>query len=458
MKKLIKRFWGVGLLIIILSSLFVAAVPVAAAATPNIWASQNNPGGPYFQLNAGSDVADIAVQGSGAVTYVVTGTDQWVYKSTNAGITWVITNATALGIMPTLVAVAPDDPTRVAVADATGDVMVSVNSGATFAAISPIVATNPVTAIQSALAGANSVKGITMSPTRLGANNVTVWGSDNGTYGGVFFYNLGAVVNQTWMEKVPSPEAGSTVAAVAYSTNYLSDLTMSALSENVSAGTGNVMLNLFNFSQAPATNIWNPADYPGFPVLVTTVAAPATINNASMALDPAFLGGESTLMNFFIGLDTNVATNNGIWRVENTTPKNLASGAIYSIAYDGTTLVAGQTNSTSVLRSLDPMDSSPTVTGSSTYKSPGGATKVNVIFEGPNIAAGTTGPNSAFAISTSSGAAFNDISMIDLTTTPGSAGNAESVGVSPDGTKVYYATDAQSGGNNWVSLWELTTG
>jgi hypothetical protein len=438
MKKTIKRFWGVGLIVIILCSLFVA--PASVSADDNEWMNQSVPGIiPNYQLvAAGTDVADIAVQGNGAVVYAVTGTDNFTYRSTNGGATWARTQATALSNMtPSYIAVAPDNADRIALAQDAGagniTVMVSVNAGVTFAAISPVtvVAGNSL----------QTLKGIDISPTRLGANYVTLCGINSAGAGAVFYYNLGAVVGQAWVEKA-APGADS-VDAVAYSPNFVSDLTLVALTDNATAA-NSVALQVYSF----ASSTWNSADYPNYPVTIVTDTTFTTVIKGSLALDPAYLGGEDSLRNSFIGLNTDFAAIDGIYRVLNTTAKNLASGNIYSVAYDGTTLVAGQQDSTSVLRSLDPMAGTPTVTGTSTYKSPGGTTNVVVAFVGTSVAAGTSGANSAFALSRSSGAGFNDVSLIDTTIT-----DANDVAVSADGKKIYYTTDNGA----YTSLWFKTT-
>jgi len=428
MKKAIKRFWGVGLVVILLSSMLVAVAPVAA--DDNAWTGQPTPGGPTFQLAAGSNVSDLAVQGNGAVVYAVTGTDNFTYKSTNGGVGWAKTQTTALALItPTKIAVAPDNANMLAITDGT-NVYVSVNGGVVFVNITAGLATT-------------AIKDVTISPVRLGANYVTVCGVD-GTLGSVSYYNLGAVVGQSWTEKI-TPNSGS-ADSVAFSPNFLSDLTMEAVTSNLT--TGKVMLQVYSFS----TNLWNTADYPNYPVTIATDLTWTAINTVSMALDPAFLGGEDTLRNTFIGIDsTGSTTLDGIYRVLNASVRNLAAGKIYSIAYDGTTLVAGQTNSLSVLRSLDPMSSVPTVSGTSTYKSPGGTGNVVVAFVGTNIAAGTSGANSAFALSRSSGAAFNDISLIDTALT-----TVNDFAVSPDSAKMYLVTNDGVSTSVWfkAAAWE----
>jgi hypothetical protein len=441
MKKAIKRFWGIGLIVVLLASLF--ASPVAVNADDNEWVKQSSPSAmPFYALKANSDVLDIAVYGDGSVVYALAN-DTRVYKSTNGGVTWSRTNSTALAITPTMIAVAPDDSSRVAVSDGTS-VYASVNSGSTFSNLGTVSALNGTDVYNMA-----SMTDLTISPTRLGQNYVTVSGTDNHTTvpAAVFYYNLGAVVGQQWKVIKPAVHAEA-VDAVRYSPNFVSDLTMVAVTDNVSGNT--VALQVYSF----ASSSWNPTDFPNYPVTIIGATITA-VNRASLVLDPNFLGGEDTLRNSFIGLDTDSTTNEGIYRVLNTTVRNLSYGNIYSLDFDGTTLVAGQQDLISVLRSLDPMSSVPTVTGSASYKSPGGVSGagVNVVvaFVGANVAAGTTGLNSAYALSRSSGAYFNDVSMIDT-----DVAVAHDMAVSADGSKIYYVTSDNN--TTYTSLWLKTSG
>jgi hypothetical protein len=439
MKKAIKRFWGVGLIIIILSSLFV--MPASVSADDNEWMSYSGPSGATYTYKSGAQMFGYAVQGNGAVTYAVIGDNQ-TYKSTNGGVSWAQTNnSTPIAMTPTMIAVAPDNADRIAISDGT-NVFASVNGGISFSNLGSVAVTGYTL---------STIECLTISPTRLGASYVTVSGSDNSSNGVVFYYNLGAVVGQGWARLVPAGDYDF-CPAVAYSPNFGSDLTMEAVTANTSGTI--VKLQVYSFSGSGA---WNSADYVNYPVTVVTgTGTLSSVTKASMALDPAFLGGEDSLRNTFIGLYTSDSSASGIFRVLNTTSRNLASGNIYSVAYDGTTLVAGQADSTSVLRSLDPMASVPTVTGSSSLKSPGGisASGVNTIvsFAGANVVAGTRGTNSAFAISRSSGAYFNDVSFINTAVT-----YAWDLAVSPDSKKIYYLT-SNSATSGYASLWLKTTG
>jgi hypothetical protein len=448
MKKTIKRYWGIGLILIILASLVVT--PATVTADDNEWMAQSAPSGATYNLNSGADVADIAVFGNGSTVFAVTGvgsgtwnthptasgdtaSSRFVYKSTNGGATWAksTSNTSALPAAPSFIAVAPDNVSRIAVATAAGAVYVSLDGGVNFYAIGvPTTATSTLAAIND----------LTISSTRLGANYVTVAATDNASAGKVYYYNLGAPVLQTWAELASPFGAPTNVGAVAYSPNFSNDLTMVAVTVNAA----NVSLQGYSFSGAGS---WNPADFTGYPVVLNNSTV---INKASLALAPDFLGGDDSLRNVFIGLDTTTDPNDGIYRVLNGTGVRIGTAYnIYSVAYDGTTLVAGQTGSSAVLRSLDPMASTPTVTVSTSLKSPSGAvaglTNTTVAFVGANlIAAGTVGANSAYSLSRTSAASFNDVSFIDTALTTG-----DDMAVSADGKKIYWVTD----NGVYVSLW-----
>jgi hypothetical protein len=87
MKKAIKKFWGVGLIVIILSTLFIAAAPASpvAAANPLTWNTEAIPGLPGYVLLESDGIHDMAVAPDGTTIYA-TLADEYVYKSTNAGV------------------------------------------------------------------------------------------------------------------------------------------------------------------------------------------------------------------------------------------------------------------------------------------------------------------------------------------------------------------------------------
>ena len=88
MKKRIIRIWGVGLIVALLASMLVMAVP-ASAADPLTWTTEVIPGPPNRML-MNDNVTDFAVGSDGETIWAVpgAGTANVVFKSTNAGVMW----------------------------------------------------------------------------------------------------------------------------------------------------------------------------------------------------------------------------------------------------------------------------------------------------------------------------------------------------------------------------------
>jgi hypothetical protein len=146
MKKMIKKFWGVGLIVVLLSSLFVVAAPVSAADPLNWEAKLGAPSTLFYGLYPDSDVNDFAV--SGPTMYAATNVAAtWkLLQSTTGGAMWAdITTRLPAGVMDQVnfVTMAPDDPNVVVVADATPTagvgVAISVNGGASFTSMGVIM-------------------------------------------------------------------------------------------------------------------------------------------------------------------------------------------------------------------------------------------------------------------------------------------------------------------------------
>ncbi|MHB8105807.1 MAG: hypothetical protein ACYDG5_09795, partial [Dehalococcoidales bacterium] len=81
-------------------------------------------------------------------------------------------------------------------------------------------------------------------------------------------------------------------------------------------------------------------------------------------------------------------------------------------------------------------------------KSPSGDNRTVVAWMGGTVIAGTSGNESAFAISEDNGYTFNDISLIDTTIS-----RAKDVAVSNDGAKVYLVSENATD----TSLWSYDT-
>jgi len=82
MKKTLTRIWGIGLVVVLLASLLVVAVPASAAT--NAWGNENSS---EVNIIAANTLMDVANYGNGAILYGAAGTTA-LYKSTNGGVTW----------------------------------------------------------------------------------------------------------------------------------------------------------------------------------------------------------------------------------------------------------------------------------------------------------------------------------------------------------------------------------
>jgi len=436
MKKIITKFWGVALIVMLLSTLFVAAAPVSAA-DPLTWNTESIPGTTGKVLLPSHDVASFAVGNDGTTIYAVSNegaTDNYVFKSTNAGVSWTsISNyagmSTTTPIYPDFVAVAADSADVAIIANAsTGDMRVTTNGGNTWSDLS--------TATMVTYLGSATITSIAVSAEVNGIRYAAVSTSDGEIYTRKF--------GSSWEEWVQADTGytgylGTTAAyAVQFSPNFQGDRTLVAVTDN-----GSLLLEVLVFGSTPAWNAVTtnyPAqvlDYQGNPI--------TDADGASLALSPDYPGAGEVESIAFIGVrDATTATSAGVYRMDDYISSALKrSVQIYSVAFDGSVVVAGTTTAT-VWRSENPLDASPTFAGNSNMKGPGGSSNTLVAFAGGSVVAGTSGTESAFSVSTDNGRSFNDISLIDTTIT-----DISDVQVNADGTIVYLLT---SDAANQVSL------
>jgi hypothetical protein len=463
MKKFIKRFWGVGLVVIILSSLFVSAAPVFAA-DPLRWESKS--GGPSPAFNAisnGNTVLSFAVASNAATMYAATvnasGTGGKLWQSVNGGSVWTeitsrLPNYMSFGSVR-FVALAPDDANILVVvtnnATTGNNVIISTNGGTTF---TDMVLTTVAT---------QSVKGLNVSALVTGGfRYIAVYGSTTGTNDAeLYYYNYGSGVggwfnavvtaNVTGRFIAPGPAAAATIdniVALQFSPNFASDYMAVALSEQTggfAADNGTLRLHVLSFN----SKSWDAtAVGAAYPVVVTAETSPFSafnVNKAAIGLAPDYMGGDETLRIAFVGADiTGIATSGGIWRCNDVqAAKNLISGVgISSVAFDGTNLAAGAYASNNAYHSSDPLGSSPTVIGARTFKRIGvDDASVNdnvlVMFVGATLFGSKQGKGGAISKSTDSGNTWNDFTMINMNI--GSTSTWDDVLVSGDGATWYVA-------------------
>jgi hypothetical protein len=434
MKKTISRILGVGLTLMLAVTLLLWSAPVAADTLE--WDDEDPP--EEFDTD---NILDIAVAEGGVGIYVVDGTTT-LYVSDDGGVSWeeatiVVDSTTMTG---NVVAVSPDDPQYIAVAEsgAGGEVYISDDSGATWDTLD--VVDGSLTIYDIALSVEGSSRFVAVAGT--GADGAEVW-----------YYEIGAI-GADWEEISTASYAGwaggSTARAVAFSPNYISDEILTVVSANFDATGDPIEFHVFSFN----TETWNDnvGGFSGYPVNINTEAEAITaLNAASIAMSPDYLGSDDDLRIAFVGTSTNAGTQEaGIFLLEDDDVDALKDEVnIYSVDYDGTNLVAGADDDTTVYRSADPLEGSDAdVDDTSAKKSPGGTGDTVVAFAGDDVVAGTSGDENAFAVSHDNGKTFNDISLINTAIT-----NMLDVAVASDGSVIYLTVDGT--GDDDLSLWRL---
>lgn len=458
--KTIRKIWSIGLIVVLLASMLLSIAPASAGTltfsqdttTPSL---TNKLLGPM-----GFEVYDIAVNGN---TVIVVGADldmdgvgpdtadpTIIYKSTDGGYSWSDLGANLVTVAATnLVAIAPDNADVIVVVDtATPAAIVSTNGGSSFSnlALVGLVAGRVYDVDISALSG--STRYIAVAGASAAANTPSL-----------YYFNLGAAA-PAWTDAVWNAawDAGNglgggfaavpvidNIRAVKFSPNFPSDLTVVAVSEEIGAiaAAGVVRMHAASFN----TKKWDntAGTYSAYPVTVTSNAGSATttynVANASLTLDPAYLGGDDTSRVGFVGLeiiDSAAAERGGIFRFKDTSIKALKeTTGIKSVAWDGTNLVAGPSATNIVYRSADALVSSPTVSSAAANKRPGVDTAaadedVVVAWVGANVIAGCIGDEDGIFISKDNGKSFNGVALIDTQLL-----NIMDVAVAANGSVIY---------------------
>lgn len=455
----ISKLLGIGLAIATLATLMIGAIP-ASANDPEVWGAEAGPSSisPGNQIVVtGTDVTDFAVANDGMTIYAVSNavavpvstnypwtTNNGTWKSTTGGASWSpakLTTLTGTATLsnPKLVAVAPDDAnTVVIIGDDTNaasgfypnKIVLSSDGGLTF----------------NVLTGSNmsAINDLSISPLSAGVRYIALAGV-NGVTGSadVQYLNVGAVVSSwTSMTTGTNPNwagfttitGNVTVLTVAFSPNFASDKVMLAVTNNATFGPE---LEIASFS----SNKWNSmAGFANYPRLITgalTVPILTQATFAQIALAPTYLGADETLRAEFISI-ANGGTGGVFYMKDSGTPIQTVQAGLdfFSVAYNGSDLVAGVKAGTSVYYCPNPTSTTPTVSITTSYQKPGGTSNVRVAWAGTNVVAGTQGINSAFAVSKDKGATFNDVSLVDNRIV-----NIRDFAVSPDGGTVYSISD-----------------
>jgi hypothetical protein len=452
MKKAIKRFWGIGLIVIILSSFFLVTPVAPASGNIYSWAldsTQPTANNRLFAAATGYGINDIAATSDGATIYIVAGNTSgatptgtnYLYKSTNGGVTW--SQLAASGITSanmSLVACAPDDPNIIVVVDAVTNLAGSVaylstNGGSSFSTLGTInggVFTAKDVAVSATLGTTKwiAVAGNTTNPVASSTGGkVYAWpyGSSSPTWYDTFANNASPYLFATG---TVAPSV-SDVTSVAFSPSFPSDAVMLCTTTSLSATAGSVVLHAASFNIYK----WDASIDTSWPRSLATTSSSAltSSNTTSIALDPTFYFGDPASQIGFVGAEITTAAGEigGVYRISTYSGGKLTQVygsaitggyAVGYVAWDGTNLAAApdvesQTSAGTAItiqRSADALTSStPTFTPSSGLKTPGTGYVPKLLWNGGNLLCVSRGTNAGVAKSTDLGKSFNGIALIN---------------------------------------------
>jgi hypothetical protein len=437
MKKRITKIWGVGLVLVLAASLLFSAAPVSAGTLD--WGTETIPSKTGNALAPQFDVEDLAVSADG-VMYSINASDNFVWKSTNGGVTWSKLSKD-FDSARSFVAVALDDSDVVATSNLT-EVEISTNGGSTWGSLGRVYTSTSNISVIADLA---------VSATDGSKNYIGVSGNSTANVADVWWFDAGASAPKWHSTRAQSgfDTTQDTGLAVAFSPNVASDKVMVAVTALIGTNTTYQMYSL-------NTETWNTPFGSGYPVNVQNDSTNiAYIKTAAIVLSPDYLGSDDSMRIAFLGFNVADATSyGGVYRLKDDSDKAITDDKdIFSLDYDGTNLVAGAagaTDGTKVYYSDNPLATDPDFSTASSLKRPGGTQDVIVAWRGSDVVSGTSGTASAFSVSRDNGKSFNDISLIDIAdTSNASLGTMVDVDVAADGSVIYMLC----WDSNALSLW-----
>jgi len=456
--KTLSKIWGVSLVVAVIASLLVGAIP--AFAGTNSWGTETIPSTTGKVIVEDDNIVDMAVAANGSTIYTTlydsVNSDPFVFKSTDAGKKWSDVSKAewdADGVTTDFIAVSPSDPDIVAFVDrGTWVVWLSTNGGSSWNDLGSPTDGDGSNTI-------NYMMDIAISPKVSGVSYVTVAGSDSSNYAAVYYFDTGKAApkwriatrnTDDWEVGlfVGDEASWSYARAVAFSPNFASDRIMGVVVYDTN--NDDILFEAASF----AAKSWNEdvGGYDDYPVAIDDDGVDELLW-ASIAFDADYLGSDSSSRLVFVGTDQDNGefTPGGIFRLSDTSVDSLKDGVrIHSVAYNSAAdkLVAGAAESNSVYRLASASTSDSAPSGASTYKKPGVndfSDNVTVAWSGNNVVAGAGGADGAFAVSRDDGKSFNDISLVN---TP--MGALTDVAISADGAKKYLAVNDD---NNVFMLW-----
>ncbi|MFC1953817.1 WD40/YVTN/BNR-like repeat-containing protein, partial [Chloroflexota bacterium] len=470
MKTKISKILGVGLTIIMLASMMIFAAPASAGTLA--WGASSGPDQTWTTayentVVVGNDVIDVAANGN-SVYAATNNATKPLYKSTDGGAKWSSLATSQYGdgsltlgsinASVKAIAVAPDNADMVVALLSTNNVTYSMDGGASWTDLGIPDAGDAAT-----------INAIDISP---GATKIIAAG---GTLtGAARLYTIKLSMAETWVPRytgasgIAAAQAG--IFAVKFSPNYTTDKAIAVISGTTTKAT----LQLFRYEVGDYD--WN-GDIDYLPSIgdgswvggidLTSGNISGGILTADIALPSTYLANDEGERLAFVALAAGGSANDGVIRVTDVVVKAAETwsggdeGACGSVAYnEAGTLLAGSYNENKVYQFLTPTATTPKASRTNTLKQPGGVDKTVVTLSGDTVVAGTSGDESALALSTNDGYSFNDVALVDMqqAISPPMPAPYDDFAVNADGSKVYITQhDTSEGAGAYdTSVWVKT--
>jgi hypothetical protein len=399
---------------------------------------------------ANTDILDMTVNGStiyAATADNASATINALYKSTDGGVTWTsLLNTTDYPTTKPVkkVVVAKDDAKAVAILTTDSTVYYSSDGGSSWQNAGIPGTTGVISDID--LSAGTSKYIAAGGMTAAGVAELWVLKATGG---------LGTGWDARYSTANGAQASQYNIYAVKVSANFASDKVIAVVSSNATTDNGTsfqVFHNdtTFKWNGSINTSYVDAGWATGSGVALATLGS--AVVGADIALVPTFLGNDASTLDAFIALAAATAPQGNVYHVAaDITKTNLTvTGGSGSLAYNATSgaLLAGSWTSNKVNRFLNPLATSPTREPLASLQQPSGQNHTLVAWVGDNVAAGTSGDESAFALSMDAGKTFNDAGLIDTVLT-----TISDIAVNAAGSKIYMTTyDVDD-----VSIWLKTT-
>ncbi len=448
----ISKILGVGLSLAMLFSLLGVATPASASVLSFGGESSVEDLKDSVDNILAPDVQVISLAVNGATMYAAT-TEDIFYKSTNGGATWSEQSTKTEVAGDTnkdvrLVAVSPSDPKVVAIVDDTAEVYFTDDGGSVWYDLNvPTSGTMEV----------DSIAAIDVSE---GPPYYVAIGGTNDNTGEADLWTRKLSMAADWDNE--TDESGNvtadqdTMMAVRFSPNFQTDETITVISWGSSDNTSYFQV----FRYTTGSQAWNGSiagremeEYGDGIEIIDEVEG---LGAAGIALIPTYLGSEETERIAFVAV-AGGSDGGGVFRLSDSALAALDTWSdedadpCGSVAYndDKEILLGGVYGDNKVLAWANPMSgSSPNAERPNTIKQPSGEDTTLVAWSGDTAVAATQGDESAFAVSTDDGYAWNDISLINT-----DFDSLNDIAVNADGTKIYMTSNY----GQYASVWLYTT-